>query len=252
MKNLFLNLEFVYDLKNNLFFKMKYCMEKIVRKVTIFLRIGNIYFFKKDYVIKTKEFQWNIKARSDFDSLAKPNYEPELMPYFQCSGIFVDIGAHIGRWSLLVSKTASHVYSFEANPETYKYLLMNIASNHIDNITAFNEGVSSASGKMRFFAESPEHSGSSKIAQDGGLEISTITLDSLKLPAVDLMKIDVEGHELEVLKGAEETLGRTNRVICEIWHDHPRRQEALDFMEQLHFQREVIDKDNFFFTKETA
>ena len=249
MKNFLLNLDFIYDLQNSAWFKVKYFSEKVFQKITRSLGGGKHYFFSEDYILKTKDFSWNIRAHSDFDEVIKSTYERDMIPYFACSGVFVDVGTHIGKWSLLVSKTASEVYSFEPNPDIYKYLVANIKLNDVKNVKALNIGLSSSSGKLRFFADTPEHSGSSKITEDGDREIEVVPLDRFDLPEVELIKIDVEGHELDVLKGAERTLKNTKRVICEIWEDSPRRQQTLDFMEKLGFQNKQIDPNNFFFVR---
>ena len=112
METTLLNLKFLYGLENSIWFKLKYVAEKILRKITVFLGLKNQYLFNQDYILKTKDLSWLIKAHSDFDDIVRPSYEHEMTPYFVCTGVFVDIGACIGKWSLLVSKTASQVYAF--------------------------------------------------------------------------------------------------------------------------------------------
>jgi FkbM family methyltransferase len=190
MENLLLNLEFVYGLKNSAWFKLKYLTEKALRKITLRLGRPTHYLFDQDYILKASDFSWKIKAHSDFDDIVRPIYERDMIPYFLCTGVFVDVGACIGKWSLLVSKTASHVYAFDPDPGVYGYLVENIKLNHISNITTFNKGLSSSNGTAKFFIEGSEHSGVSKITEDGEAEIETMTLDSLDIPEIELMKID--------------------------------------------------------------
>ncbi len=201
MKNLRLNMEFVFGLKNNIWFKLKYLAEKTLRKITLSLGLKTHYFLNQDYVLETNDFSWKIKAHSDFDDIVRPTYERDLVPYFACTGVFVDVGACIGKWSLLVSRTASQVYAFDPDPDVYEYLTENIKLNNVSNIKTFNKGLSSSIGTAKFFIEKADHSGVSKITEDGDVEIQTMTLDSLQIPRVQLIKIDVEGYEVRGPEG---------------------------------------------------
>ena len=77
-------------------------------------------------------------------------------------------------------------------------------------ITLYNAAVSNKKGKLNladFDIETPSNYGEVK-ADSEGFEVDCITIDSLKLPEVTLMKVDVEGHELNVLKGSKKTIER--------------------------------------------
>ena len=74
MKNLRLNMEFVFGLKNNIWFKLKYLAEKTLRKITLSLGLNTHYFLNQDYVLETNDFSWKIKAHSDFDDIVRPTY----------------------------------------------------------------------------------------------------------------------------------------------------------------------------------
>jgi len=141
--------------------------------------------------------------------------------------IFVDVGANIGLMSLLASSLVGEsgaVYSFEPVTTTFNLLNKNITLNQIDNIQTMNFGLGSAPGTALIFEVDHENRGMSsfverKVNNDKGTEVSINTLDSFlvskEVENVRLLKIDVEGWELEVLKGAQELIRKPEApIIC--------------------------------------
>jgi FkbM family methyltransferase len=127
----------------------------------------------------------------------------------------VDIGAHMGMYSLSISPHAKHVYAFECSPKSFNYLCANIAlQDQHYNVDKFNVALSNQEGVARYYIRDPRDGGAngiSKFALDETnntpyVEVPTRTLDSYKLKNVGFIKIDVEGHEKQVLEGALETL----------------------------------------------
>jgi len=127
-----------------------------------------------------------------------------------------DIGAHIGTFTLFAAQAVGptgKVYAFEMDPLNYRSLGINIARNKLTNVTAINKAVSSCSGVAHYTRPSEE-------SGDGAPSISTgadathqaemVSIDQLIGQGVvgipDVAKIDVEGHEMEVVKGMKGTL----------------------------------------------
>lgn len=136
---------------------------------------------------------------------------------------FIDIGANVGIFSLLASTRFNHVYAFEVQPETLESLNTNTGA--IDNIKIMSFGLSSEVGSFKFYC-SEEGNGGSSLEKSNVNKISSIievpikTLDSLDIAGkIDLIKIDVEGHELEVLKGAKATIGSNLPQLFMETHD---------------------------------
>ena len=124
---------------------------------------------------------------------------------------FVDIGSNIG--FMLVGKTGS-VYSLEPSPSTFLLLEDNIGLNRSTNIKAINVAVGSKRGTARLY-EDNQSSGDStlvepRVDQRNGTAVSVEALDDIatgsKVPSPRMIKIDVEGWELEVLRGAQNLL----------------------------------------------
>ena len=124
--------------------------------------------------------------------------------------LFADIGANVGSYTVLASaEIGARAYAFEPSESTYKLLQTNIRLNNIEEkVTAYNIALGAAPGKLRFTVglDTMNHMASGQ-AGEHTAEVQVDTLDhvlGLKTPL--LLKIDVEGFESEVLKGATRTL----------------------------------------------
>jgi FkbM family methyltransferase len=154
--------------------------------------------------------------------------------------IVYDIGANIGLFSMLAARlvgASGKVFSFEPDPENAARLRRNIEKNRFDNVSVRNVGVWSSSGSFNFIpadSGSPDHGTGrfNPISQSGVLTSCTSLDDFAKVaPPPDLIKCDVEGAEVEVLRGATGVFQSGRPIlICEIHspeNDHAAR-ELLD------------------------
>ncbi|EWS66207.1 methyltransferase, FkbM family [Hydrogenophaga sp. T4] len=137
--------------------------------------------------------------------------------------LFADIGANIGSYTILASQTGANTISFEPIPSTYNRLRQNIALNGVGDFTeARCEGISSEAGTLTFTSnfDTTNHVFRGKEAgSTPKCEVSVTTLDTAcKDRTPKVIKIDVEGYESEVLKGAKKTLQSPDllAVIIEI------------------------------------
>jgi len=100
----------------------------------------------------------------------------------------------------------SYIYSFEPDPWQYIITDLSIKTNPIDRCEIFNLGVYSSEGKFNF---SSRNFGASRVVDDGDLEVSITTLDTFFIDKPNkptFIKMDIEGAELEALKGAYNTI----------------------------------------------
>jgi len=124
--------------------------------------------------------------------------------------VVLDIGASVGDTSLWFSKkvgSTGKVYAFEPEPKNFQILLGNIEQNNVKNVTPLNIGLSDREGRMKIVSGG---SASFLAESEGEAEVTVTTIDEFvrdnKLPKVDFIKMDVEGHEMNVLRGANETM----------------------------------------------
>lgn len=140
------------------------------------------------------------------------------------NGIAVDIGANYGIWSYHLSKIFFRVEAFEPIRECCDV----IECTRRKNIRVHNEALSSSAGNMELLI--PVEDGrlqlqSAKFGESSGqckkVLVPVKKLDDYEFANVKFIKIDVEGHEIEVLKGAEKTISRSKPVmIIEIEQRH--------------------------------
>ena len=135
----------------------------------------------------------------------------QLKPYLKKNAVILDIGANIGNHSIYwaVRANAKRIYSFEPVKETFRILKKNVELNNLnDKIKIFNLGLSDKkiNGSISFYDHN--NIGGTHIKQNTDGNLLLDELDNIKIEedTVDFVKIDVEGHELQVLKGARETL----------------------------------------------
>lgn len=134
----------------------------------------------------------------------------------------LDIGANIGNHSICFAKKFKNVFAFEPNPITYELLKINSAyAAEYKNVVPFNFGLSDMERRLPFDINPGNIGGSAVIegnsrSPNGSIIIDVKALDQLdelKEVSIGLVKIDVEGHELQVLKGAKETILREMPAI---------------------------------------
>jgi FkbM family methyltransferase len=126
------------------------------------------------------------------------------------SGTVVDVGAHVGLWSIPMSKRASKVIAIEGFAETYDVLVRNLSQNNVKNVEVVCAMVGSPLKK--YSAKPSTTSGTNRFIENG--TISPIALDSLAHPT--FVKIDVEGLEPDVLDGAQNIIQRGAYFFIEI------------------------------------
>ena len=170
-------------------------------------------------------------------------------------GYVVDVGANIGAFSLYqaLRKKAKLVIAFEPSPSTFRRLTANLELNSANNVRAVNAVVGSSCGTVPFL-ETPM-SVNCRVAQNGEagtVAVPSVTLDSAleahKLNKIDLLKIDTEGYETEVLKGATKTLQQTDRVILEI-HNESDKRDFDDLLLPLGFRFVARQADLLFYLR---
>jgi FkbM family methyltransferase len=169
--------------------------------------------------------------------------------------VFYDLGANIGLFSLVAARLvgpAGKVVSFEPDPETAARLRRNLARNGFQNSTVIEAGVWSSSGKQAFRAAdalSPDH-GVGKIEASeaaGSTMVRCVALDDFVAsgsPPPDAIKCDVEGAEVEVLRGAREIL-RTGRpwIVCEI-HSAANGNEVRHILSEAGYRIDGVDSNH--------
>jgi len=135
--------------------------------------------------------------------------------------IALDIGANIGNHSLYLSDYFKEVYSIEPNTRTFKILSLN--AELVSNVKCFNYGLSEEA-RTASMNINPCNSGESSVTDvrgsgDNSVELKTLDTCFTGMENLQLIKLDVEGHELQVLKGAEKTIKNNLPIILFEQHE---------------------------------
>ena len=161
---------------------------------------------------------------------------------------FIDAGANIGFFSLMASKmvaSSGKVYSFEPFPESLELLNANIKLNGIENISVFDFALGSAHSEERIYPEPENRGGSSLVKneysdEDGSVMVSVKPLaeisEIINDDSIKAIKVDVEGWELEVLKGCSKLLNSVNPpvLMLEYISDSLRKdEERLELVDHI-------------------
>jgi FkbM family methyltransferase len=172
------------------------------------------------------------------------------------STICVDVGANLGYFTILMSRLVGEngqVIAFEPMPDTYEILCKNVKLNQLTNIKTIRGAVSNESGSVQLFTEP-----SAKLSKTASMvgyrlegvpqatEVPALRLDDYyaqekRLP--DLIKMDVEGAEGSVLKGARQTIARGRPLLLVEIHawGSPESQQVLDLLTELGYDASILE-----------
>ena len=121
----------------------------------------------------------------------------------------IDVGSHVGFWSKDFTELFKHVYAFEPMNEVRECYIKNIVK---DNYTLYPYGLGSIEKKVKIQYD-PNETGNTFITSKGNREIEVYPLDIFQFNKIDYIKIDAEGYEIEVCKGAVKLIERDKPFI---------------------------------------
>jgi len=165
--------------------------------------------------------------RSIYLNAFEPRESALVRDYLKPGMTFVDVGANVGYFTLMAASLVGvrgAVVAFEPSPYAFDRLARTIEGNQLPQVRAIQAALSDTSGTLQIYVPKlPGNHTPTMVANDGGdpIDVATHRLDEclvdLGIDRVDLMKIDVEGFEPNVLRGAKSYLehGKINAILCE-------------------------------------
>ena len=170
-------------------------------------------------------FPTNVSANLWIDPESRFHDLSLFKDYCRPGDFVIDVGANIGEVAIVCAQRVGpvgQVLAFEPHPKIFGYLRGNLALNGCHNVTPRHLALGSSVGSANM--SDNRRDDMNRLTTEGPIEITCSTLDREVAPrAVALLKVDVEGSELHVLEGAQETLARTACVNCELIEEHCRR-----------------------------
>lgn len=133
-----------------------------------------------------------------------------LEKFLDKDSVFLDVGANIGTITVPMAKISKEVLAFEPVAENLALLEENLKLNNVSNVTVFPIALGSEHGSVQLEAQDAADAGTYSIRGEG--DIPLVPLDSIPCSPT-LIKMDVEGYEIDVLKGARETIKKHRPVI---------------------------------------
>jgi FkbM family methyltransferase len=171
---------------------------------------------------RSSEMTWSVAFTGHYD---RP-LQRLLLGYIRPGTTVLDVGASLGLWTVPLAKVArevgARVWAFEPHPQNHQWLERNVALNGLeDTVTIHRCALGDAVGEARMGigeTQDFQQGGNAAINVDSesalGVLVPIKRLDDFAIPAsVSAMKIDVEGYEISVLRGAKELIARDRPVI---------------------------------------
>jgi len=158
------------------------------------------------------------------DWIAPCTHEQDLVKLFAAGGdTFVDVGAHVGTWTLNLAKVFRRVIAVEPNPEAIHALRENLENNKITNVEVLEVAasdkeytatlyVNEGPGLTSLLEQHPNPFGRDKVVRK--VSVRAVALDDVIQAPVSLIKVDVEGFEVEVIRGLLKTIQAQRPSLC--------------------------------------
>lgn len=203
----------------------------------------------RDGILVTPPLSPKAQMEGTYESCAIAFLKSALRPV----DVFVDIGAHAGYYTLIGARLAKEVIAFEPNPSNYKFLRFNIFLNRLRNVTAVSAAVSNFNGHAKLCV--PKQGGRSQtnlstLVCEGkdAVDVHVVMLDTFleHLTHPSVIKIDVEGAELDVIKGALQLLANGVRLVIVELHSSEHKSQIIKLLSRLHYV--TIERSKFLFS----
>lgn len=182
-------------------------------------------------------------------------FESESIAAWQSAGdgLYIDIGSYTGLYAIEAAKRGHMVIAFEPNPKVFTRLRQNVSANQVTNkILCSPLAVSDSECDGWLSAPSmPSISSAGSLENDHQIKFpcKCKTLDSvIQDQTVMAIKIDVEGHECSVLRGALETIQRDKPLIITEALDVDALMDQSDLLTSSGYQFEKLDERNYLWT----
>ena len=184
-----------------------------------------------------KGAKWSLPTGLNF---IRGVYEPEktncIVATVRAGMRVLDVGAHMGYFSMIMSNLAGRegkVHAYEPRPSNLKFLRQHLSINDISNVTVYPKCLGNTEGPAMF--ETRTGSGTGHVSGLGNVRVEMTTIDRLN-SSFDYIKIDVEGHEVEVIEGGYQTIRKNLPVILLAVHSISLEKKCRELLDPLGYR----------------
>jgi len=205
------------------------------------------YYFRDTLFIRKKPFQskkilvfcrnnlkYFVRSKAhDLGILTQILYSNDYRLPKRKLNIIIDIGAQIGGFTCYAALNAKMVISYEPDHENFNLLKKNIKINGLNNVKAFQMGVSNVIGKRDFYVSKNGTANHSLVPFNNAIikTINTTTLERIikhnNLQRISFLKIDCEGCEFEILKSSISILNQIEMIAIDSHHGYTKKITSL-------------------------
>jgi hypothetical protein len=186
-------------------------------------KYGKVIYNSNDYYMGTCISEYGEYCDSEIAILSRLINKDDVV---------LDIGSNIGLMTIPFSKMVGKngkIIAYEPQPNIFKVLCGNVAINNLDNVEVFNLCVGDSNESLylpNIDYKQQSNFGGISLVKNGDITVKQIRLDDINFDRLNLIKIDVEGMEINVLKGGKNTL-TNKRPILYVENDRKNNSELL-------------------------
>ncbi len=216
-------------------------------------------FLVSDIIVKNNYGTFVCRRFDEDFDLLDPGYESEeieiVKKRLKSGDTFVDVGAHIGKYTVFASKIVGpkgRVISIEAHPRNFQILKRNVELNKLKNVSLVNCACLDKNEKILFYEGNQSGMHSAVRPTKKSINVQARMLDRIledaKVRGIDGLKIDVEGAELNVLKGASHILKSSSpSIFVECVGSH---EKVAEFLKKFGYKmKRISSSDDFIAAK---
>jgi FkbM family methyltransferase len=194
--------------------------------------------------------KWIVTSGGKFVHGDQETYKTDAFTKnFSAGDVFFDIGAHFGYYSAIVAMInngSGKIFAFEPRPMNAKFFRKHMKINDFKNVTLIEAAVGESDKDVRF--DTGHGSATGRVSAEGDLRVKQVSIDRMvedgSLPVPGFIKIDVEGGEIEVLKGSKEVISKYRPKMIIATHNPECYQFVTDFLNRNMYHFEVLNPNS--------
>jgi FkbM family methyltransferase len=210
--------------------------------------LSGIYVKIKSGPLKGKK--WIVTSGGKFIQGDQEKYKTDaFMKNFAAGDVFFDIGAHFGYYSAIaamINNGSGQVFAFEPRPMNAGFFRKHMKINDFKNVTLIEAAVGETDKDVHF--DTGHGSATGHVSNNGDISVKQVSIDRMVkdsfLPVPGFIKIDVEGGEIEVLRGSKEVISKYKPKMIIATHTPECYQFVIEFLDRNKYRYEVLNPDS--------